>query len=225
MQDFDPYATLDVDITADDAAIKAAYRRQAKSAHPDAGGSRDAWDAVERAYGLLTDQRRRKHYDRTGHVDDGFADDLSAAAAGHLEMTFFKVVNDCLTTGHNVDSLDLIKIMVGGLQHEIAGIIVECGQADEKITVIEKMRKWLRFKGKGPNLFDHVLKNRSQLLGQFLANQRRGQEVRERAIELLKGYEYAFDKAPGMQGFGQGLSATDLIALGKQQHAGFWPPR
>ncbi|MDA8087224.1 MAG: DnaJ domain-containing protein [Nitrospiraceae bacterium] len=38
----DLYAALDIPRDADAAAVHAAYRRTAKTAHPDAGGSADA---------------------------------------------------------------------------------------------------------------------------------------------------------------------------------------
>jgi curved DNA-binding protein CbpA len=45
-----PYDVLDVDPGADEEAIRAAYRERAKDAHPDQGGSRDAFQLVRAAY-------------------------------------------------------------------------------------------------------------------------------------------------------------------------------
>jgi hypothetical protein len=47
---------------ATDAQIKAAYKLAARTAHPDAGGTRDAWDKLAEAYAVLRDPKRRKKY-------------------------------------------------------------------------------------------------------------------------------------------------------------------
>lgn len=61
----DPYATLGLERTASDSEVKAAYRRAAKKAHPDApGGSREAFLSVKAAYELLRDPDRRRRLDQ-----------------------------------------------------------------------------------------------------------------------------------------------------------------
>jgi curved DNA-binding protein CbpA len=56
----DPYAVLGVRRGADDAAIHAAYRDAVRRAHPDAGGSAAAFEAVQEAYETLRDPARRR---------------------------------------------------------------------------------------------------------------------------------------------------------------------
>lgn len=60
------YETLGVTPTADDAEIKRGYRRAARRAHPDQGGSVESMQAVNRAYDVLRDPERRTFYDATG---------------------------------------------------------------------------------------------------------------------------------------------------------------
>jgi curved DNA-binding protein CbpA len=66
---FDPYATLGLPRDADAKAIKRAYRRKAKAAHPDAGGSAEAFDELTRAVRLLEDPVRRARFDAEGATD------------------------------------------------------------------------------------------------------------------------------------------------------------
>ncbi len=56
----DPYAVLGVARGADDAQIHAAYRDAVRRTHPDAGGSADAFEAVQEAYEALRDPARRR---------------------------------------------------------------------------------------------------------------------------------------------------------------------
>ena len=68
----DPYRTLNVPRTADQAAIKQAYRKLAKMLHPDRNpGSARAeqrFKEVSQAYDLLSDPAKRAKYDR-GEID------------------------------------------------------------------------------------------------------------------------------------------------------------
>ena len=69
----DPYTILGVSRTADQSAIKNAYRKLAKELHPDR--NKDKPDAAARfaevtqAYDLLSDVEQRARYDR-GEIDE-----------------------------------------------------------------------------------------------------------------------------------------------------------
>lgn len=192
---FDPYDTLGVDKDADSAAIKAGYRRAAARAHPDnqQTGSREEWDRVERAYALLTDRKRRHLFDQTGHEAPNYADDLISAAACHLETTFFKVATEAIANHQNVEQLNIVLAITMQMQKEIAHEITVQDEAGKIIVEIKKMRARLHYKARGENLLDRVLENRQQLMGMNIGNSQRAVDVREKALELLKLYEYRFD--------------------------------
>lgn len=58
------YDELGVPRTATGQEIRVAYRRAAKRAHPDTGGSRSAFEQVNAAYRVLSDPARRQAYDQ-----------------------------------------------------------------------------------------------------------------------------------------------------------------
>ncbi|HUI96567.1 MAG TPA: J domain-containing protein [Xanthobacteraceae bacterium] len=68
----DPYDVLGVSRTADAAAIKTAFRRQAKKLHPDANKSdpkaAQRFGELNTAYEILGDDKKRKAFDR-GEID------------------------------------------------------------------------------------------------------------------------------------------------------------
>jgi len=71
MVDQDYYELLGIQRGADDAAIKAAYRRLAKECHPDrhqgCPQQEARFKAVSQAYEILKDPQKRAAYDRFGH--------------------------------------------------------------------------------------------------------------------------------------------------------------
>ncbi len=63
----DYYKILGVAKTADDKAIKAAYRRLARKYHPDVNrGSAERFKQISEAYAVLSDPEKRKRYDALG---------------------------------------------------------------------------------------------------------------------------------------------------------------
>lgn len=74
--DINPYEVLSVEKTATEAEIRSAYRKLALKTHPDKAAPEDKATAhtefqkVAFAYAVLSDEKRRARYDRTGRTDD-----------------------------------------------------------------------------------------------------------------------------------------------------------
>ena len=80
----DYYEVLGVSKTADEAAIKKAYRKLAKKYHPDTNAgdahAEQMFKEITEAYSVLSDPQKRKLYDQFGHAAfDGTGPDPSAA--------------------------------------------------------------------------------------------------------------------------------------------------
>ena len=71
----DYYEVLGVERTADEATIKAAYRKLAKKLHPDVNpddkDAEEKFKEVNEAYQVLSDPKKRAQYDRFGHQQPG----------------------------------------------------------------------------------------------------------------------------------------------------------
>ena len=68
----DLYKTLGVAESADEAAIKKAYRKLAKEFHPDTTGNdkkkTERFKEIAEAYEVLGDSKKRQEYDRLKHA-------------------------------------------------------------------------------------------------------------------------------------------------------------
>ena len=79
----DYYKTLGVDRSADDKAIKTAYRKLARKYHPDVNkGAAERFKEISEAYTVLSDPEKRKRYDTLGPDWERYAQAGAGAAAG-----------------------------------------------------------------------------------------------------------------------------------------------
>ncbi len=82
----DYYKTLGVERTADDKAIKSAYRRLARKHHPDVNkGQSDRFKEISEAYEVLSDPDKRKRYDTLGPDWERYARAGAGAARSPFE--------------------------------------------------------------------------------------------------------------------------------------------
>ncbi len=66
------YSVLNINKDADEKEIKKAYRKLAMKFHPDINTSKDAEETfkkISEAYAVLSDNEKRRYYDRLGHMD------------------------------------------------------------------------------------------------------------------------------------------------------------
>ena len=92
----DYYETLGVPRSADEAAIKSAYRKKALEHHPDRNPddkrAEERFKEAAEAYSVLADAEKRNRYDRFGHAGVGGA----AGGAAGFDPTIFAPFDDIL---------------------------------------------------------------------------------------------------------------------------------
>jgi curved DNA-binding protein CbpA len=173
------YDTLGVAKDASQADIKKAYRRRSSQAHPDKGGSEKAQQAVNAAYAVLSDDRKRKHYDETGKDREPNIDQQANA----ILLTLF---NELLENDEVPDILAAGRMALTARTDSMR-MNIEVGK--RRIGVIERKRGKVRRKDSGPNAVDMLIEQKVSRLRAAIADLAEGLAVHQHAIKLLDVYE------------------------------------
>jgi curved DNA-binding protein CbpA len=180
---FDPYDALGVGRMAGKGEIRAAYMKRAKETHPDAGGSAEEFEKVSHAYKLLTDQRLRDRYDRTGSTEAD-VDNVLANAINGLGFRFAAVL------GHpDAERVDIVRLVRNSLDKDIDNHVDDINKHKTNIEKIEKIKK--RIVKKGGKMHDFVQATYDDMIGDAKKKILHAEdEIRafEKSKELLKDY-------------------------------------
>ncbi len=206
------YQVLGVTTHATFDAIRKAYRYKAKSAHPDQGGSKEAWERLQLAYTVLSDPNQRKEYDRSGEIPDQDAvkpEEERRVKVLHLINRLIR--ETLLAEGRDILALDIPKEMIKGLgetRQKIEAQITRCNKL-EKRAIITLLR-WKK-KTEGENFVVTFTQTVIDDLRKDLHTLAKEEEILKAAEELLKDYEFTFDKPKPAEPYAaQALSKQDL---------------
>lgn len=129
------YEILDVPRSASTSAIKAAFRKRAKTAHPDVGGDAEAFRLLKLAADVLSDPDKRRHYDETGAVPESQEDILEA----DLRFAIGEILLSILPQIKSPNFDDVLAHMREAVAQRLADLdnrIALLGVSIEKLAVI-----------------------------------------------------------------------------------------
>lgn len=183
----DPYEMLGLSREADGAAIKSAYRRRAKSVHPDTGGDVDAFSKLTMSYELLSDPVRRKVYDDTGY-DPELADTKDLQGLVILET----LVNEIILDEREPGSFDPVAAMRRKLTDKIV---------NARFHILEMERHRARIRnhidriGRKPDadVLGRMLKSRCEAIDDAISKAETEIGNIEQAYGMLDGYSYELE--------------------------------
>lgn len=192
----DLYATLGVSRDASKAAIRKGYRNAAKRAHPDGGGSAEAFRRLRTALLVLSDDDRRARYDETGKFEDDPPVDIKTAQA--LEALSYALdialANVSRLNGdpRSTDMIAETKKVIGELRRKL----------DQEIAQYEGARdKWRRLEGRFsskdkavPSRIDALIRGKLAQLEMIAAQTKKRHEAMKDAEEVLSGETYRRDE-------------------------------
>lgn len=194
MKQPNPYVELGVDRNATTGEIKAAFKAAAKTAHPDAGGTAEAFHRLTIATRVLLNPTLRRKFDETGHFDQPDPDNERANAIGLIEAFMQTIVGAYLAgTGGDPRLVDVLEEFRTRTRGEINGMANTIRQHELHMTIVKDIGA--RFNSNDPaRPLERAFEFRAKQLSDAIENLKKAMHAREVAIELSRTYEFRHDQ-------------------------------
>jgi curved DNA-binding protein CbpA len=186
---FDPYAVLGVARAASAGAIKAAYRKRVRHAHPDRGGDPEDFIVIVRAFGLLSDPEMRRIFDETGIVDIESLKTYRRDVTAVLADMFDAAVQSAVAAGLKLTQVDFIDLMGSAVAKGKAETSSQARRLEGEIDGLKALRQRIRRNDDNENLFVERLNAQVQAKSEQHEALRRRLFILETASVELGNYE------------------------------------
>lgn len=202
------YDLLGVARDASTEVIRQAFRTRVKKAHPDAGGDRNAWNALTLAHEVLTDANKRAHYDATGEAKSDPENDAKLRARmGFLQSLVMEVVMGRDFTPSDDLLAEAVAILKGKREEVKSAIKVH----EKKLKKLEKVIKRWIFKGEGENYIVKILTTQFDGFKQQLERAAGDLEILVDVEKILAEYTFECEEKPKAEA-APGFEAGSAIA-------------
>lgn len=186
----DPYEILGVQKDATEDEINAAFKKKARKAHPDGGGSAEEFDMIKQAAVVLLDPEKRRRFDKDGIFDENKPDNTTATALQRITMFFVQSIQATLTQSTlNLNQLDLIQGANSFFDLEIQNCHKRIFEIDNQIKQFEKVLKRLKTK-RDKDIIRNMLNHHVSELKNGILAQKREITIYDQAKLVLKDYSF-----------------------------------
>ena len=208
------YDTLGVAVDATKAEIKKAFKRKASKAHPDReGGDKETFQALQKAYAILSDDRSRQKYDTDGNEGGDYVPTPFELAMQNLSMLFTSIITENLD---NIETVDIIKTIEENVKKNRMPQQAIIKKMEKKLAKLANAKAKLKRKRKkrkdGPDLFEHIIGTQEQDANRNITTAKEQLEMMDMMLEMAHEYEYDFDQP------------DHVTATERQQQMGWKPP-
>lgn len=201
----DFYQVLGVRRSAADGEIRAAYRKLAQRWHPDRPtGDLETYQRIQRAYDVLSDDQRRRHYDEHGDTPTG-PHVREAAMQTLCTMLTEAIVNP--NHGVDIDHHDLVGVMRKNIVQGRSSLPQRRKDGEENIRRIERTIKRLRRKPGGDDILRVMLEQQIKGVRAAIENLKRDDLIGAEMLKILEDYTYKPDTQQATQ-FASGMSSA-----------------
>lgn len=192
------YERLELTPAATSAEISAAFRRLAKTLHPDTAGeqSKEAFAALVEAKDILLDPERRARYDQFGILKGEKTPDEEDDELVH-NMLFGMSEAVILNGMDDVEAVDIVKILIVSIQAKLAEMIAARKALEAKSKRAEKARKRLKPKKAGEQSgMVRILGLQIDQIAKKVAQHHQIERCLAKARKVVEGDSYDFTPPP-----------------------------
>lgn len=183
----DLYQILGVPPQATASTIRAAFRKKAKLAHPDAGGDPDEFRLLKLALDTLSDPESRAAYDATG--DYAFAAPEPEQTDPRLHSTisdiFFRVISQVDKPRHQ----DIVALMRSAINDHLKHCADQIQAINILLSRIEVAIPQFHVRS-GDNVLQQLATDRMEALRELLDTNVSDQQLYTQALHFLDSYSY-----------------------------------
>lgn len=206
----DLYEVLDVARGAALDAVKRAYRKAAKKAHPDGGGSVEQFALVKLALDTLTDDERRAHYDRTGETKQTSPDQTETNALQLAMMALEQVVQTITKRGGSIDEYAILDDAAKNLKLAIATMEDTALKFQKEAASVRAFAKKIKPKKGRPDRLGPLLEGKARSMEDSARLTLEPKAAHELAIAILK--DHSFNGASG-PAYTAGATLSDYMKV------------
>jgi len=206
----DLYKILGVKPTAARKDIHKAYRKKAKTAHPDAGGSEEAFNELVLAYSVLSDSGRRTRYDETGEIQVPQPDNFHGGAIEIIAEKLGLVIH----AEHDLATMDVGGLIERAIRDDISARKASVTHQQRAAERLDKLRARTKRKAQGDdNLVSRVLDWHELAIQNHIKKHEESIRYLERALEILEDYSFGDDLVAAQTEEVAGALNDILVAL------------
>jgi curved DNA-binding protein CbpA len=217
-RDPDLYRRLGLERGVGEADLHRAYRRAAKSAHPDAGGDPEKWGALCEAYDVLRDARRRRVYEDTGAIEGAAPDTHQAALLMRLATVMDQIAQQAAQRGQPLGQIDWLRSIEATIRAEIGTIRQGIPQLRSRADGWNGVAARTHADPGRVNVLGALARGKAEECRRRVGQAEQEVAQREEALTLLAGQRFDAEPVAGM-GFQQHPLAA---VLGRSQQGGMW---
>jgi curved DNA-binding protein CbpA len=188
----DLYQLLGIKRGATRAEVRKAYRRKAKTSHPDSGGSVEQFGALATAHEVLSDPRRREKYDTTGEIETAKPNNLDVSAIEVIAQKLGLIIH----AEQDVTSMDVDALIKQAIREDITTRKSNIVGQERAIKRVARLRARARRKGEGDNMLARVLDWHERSSEDLIRKNEESVASMERALAILEGYSFAAEAPP-----------------------------
>lgn len=182
------YEILNVESGASDEEIKKAYRKKAQAHHPDKeGGDEELFKEIQKAYEILSDANKRKHYDETGEESkDNLNNDV-------IESLIGIVLN--VVKSHDVKHNNILSIATKLVHQQQGNHKGKREQVERERGRLIEASSRISCKEGQENILKLALESQAEKLRCVILEIDNVLKIGEEILELIANYSYEVEPA------------------------------